>query len=102
MEISVTDSEEVLVARIASRRHDPVEAPEDVLLDRQLLDDGLDDQVAVAWQSSMSVVNVIRPTSSAASSSLSLPRLTARAVECSTCWRPRSSVSSFISTPTTS
>ena len=50
----------------------------------------------------MLVVKVIRPISSACSASVSLPRATARPVECSRCWRPRSTASSVISTPVTS
>ena len=41
-------------------------------------------------RSFIAVVSVIRPSSSACSASVSLPRFTARAVECSRCWRPRS------------
>ena len=48
-----------------------------------------------------SVVNVIRPSRSACSSSVIFWRATARPVECSRCWRPRSTPSSFWSTPMT-
>ena len=47
MEISVTDSDEVLVARTASGATMLVERAEDALLDLQLLDDGLDDEVGL-------------------------------------------------------
>ena len=47
VEISVTESEEVLVARMRLGRHDRVELAEDVLLDLEGLRDGLDDEVRV-------------------------------------------------------
>ena len=47
VEISVTDSDEVLVARIASGRDDALELLEDLLLDLQRLDDRLDHEVGV-------------------------------------------------------
>ena len=46
-EISVTDSEEVLVARIASRLADPVQLGEDLLLEVEVLGHRLDDEVDV-------------------------------------------------------
>ena len=45
---SVIEIDEVLVARIARRRQRCVERPEDVLLERRVLDDGLDHEVEPA------------------------------------------------------
>ena len=47
VEISVTLSEDVLVARIGVRADDAVQLAEDRLLDLQRLDDGLDHEVGV-------------------------------------------------------
>ncbi len=98
--ISVTESEEVLVASTAS-------APTISSRARKICCFTCSCSTTASTTrpqsltSAMSVVNVMRPTSSDCSSSLSFPRLTARPVECSTCWRPRSRVSSVCSTPTT-
>ena len=89
------------MARIASGATISSSCREDRLLDVQRLHDRLDDEVGVA-RSASSVVRVIRPSSSACSSSVSLPRLTARPVEFSRCCRPRSTASSSSSTPMTS
>ena len=101
VEISVTDSEEVLVAMIASGPRMPSSS---VMTARftgscSMTASTTNWQSLIAWRS---VLKVMRSTSSLCSASLSLPRATARAVELVTCWRPRSRVSSSISTPTTS
>ena len=98
--ISVTDSEEVLVARIASTRTISSRAWKISCLteSRSTTASTTSPQ---SFTSAMSVVKVMWPTSSAAAASSSLPRFTAREVECSTCWRPRSSDSSVCSTPIT-
>ena len=100
VEISVTLRLEVLVARIVSGFTIPSSSRKiDFLM-------SIDSTTASTTKSASArslrlVVKVTRPTSSAWSSSLSLPRLTARPVECSRCWRPRSTASSVTSTPTT-
>ena len=84
VEISVTDSEDVLVARIASSWTTSSSARNtDFLI-------SIDSTTASTMKSAsarsfISVVNVIRPISSACSVSVSLPRATARPVECSRC-----------------
>ena len=100
VEISVTDSDEVLVARIASG---------DTIVSRLRNSSCLSGSCSMiasttspqSLTSERLVVKVMRPTSAPWSSSESLPRFTARPVECWTCWRPRSSDSSVSSTPTT-
>ena len=100
VEISVTDSEDVLVARIASgatmasRRRK-----------RSFLT-SIDSTTASTTKSASaraerSVAKEIRPRISACCSSLILPRDTARPVEWARCSRPRSTASSVSSTPTT-
>ena len=84
VEISVTDSEDVLVARIASSWTTSSRARKTAFLI------SIDSTTASTTKSAsarsfMLVVNVIRPTSSACSASVSLPRATARPVECSRC-----------------
>src|SRR6476469_3173428 len=100
VEISVTDSEEVFVARIAvgetivsSSRKIPF------LISRDSTTASTTKSASA--RSFISVVSVIRPRISACSASVILPRFTARPVECSRCWRPRARASSLISTPTT-
>src|SRR6478735_6753498 len=100
VEISVTDSEEVLVARMAdgatiasSSRKIPFLTSSDSTT--------ASTTKSASARSFISVVSVIRPRISACSASVILPRLTARAVECSRCWRPRATASSLISTPLT-
>ena len=100
VEISVTDSDEVLVARIVSG---------DTIASRSRKTAFLasSDSTTASTTRSASVrsfsdvVKVIRPISSAWSASVIFSRLTARAVECSRCLRPRSIDSSSSSTPTT-
>src|SRR4051794_24832122 len=100
VEISVTLRLEVLVARIVSGFTIPSRS-------RKIDFFTSTDSTTASTTKSASarsfrlVENETRLTSSAWSSSLSLPRLTARAVECSRCWRPRSTASSFTSTPST-
>ena len=100
VEISVTDSEEVLVASIAlvetidsSSRKIPFLTSRDSTTASTTR--------SASARSFISVVSVIRPRISACSASVILPRLTARPVECSRCSRPRRSASSPTSTPTT-
>ena len=100
VEISVTLRLEVLVARIASGFTIASRSRKIVFLT------SIDSTTASTTKSAsarsfMLVVNVTRPTRACCSSSLSLPRETARAVEFSRCCRPRSRLSSFTSTPTT-
>ena len=100
VEISVTDSEEVLVARIASGPTMPSRVRNSSCFS------GSCSMIASTTRpqsltSERLVVRLIRPTRAAWSSSDSLPRFTARSVECWTCWRPRSRESSVSSTPTT-
>ncbi len=100
VEISVTDSEDVLVARtaegetiVSSSRKMSFLTPRDSTT--------ASTTKSASARSFISVVSVIRPSSSACSASVILPRFTARPVECSRCWRPRVRPSSFSSTPTT-
>ncbi len=84
VEISVTDRDEVLVARIASGlTMSSSSRKTDFLI-------SMDSTTASTTKSAsarsfMLVVKVIRPSRSACSASVSLPRATARAVECSRC-----------------
>ena len=89
VEISVTESDEVLVARIAVGRDDAVELAEDRLLDLERLHDGLDHEVGVGEvlhrggeRDPAEQLGLLRPRSSCRAS----PR---GPVECSRCWRPR-------------
>ncbi len=100
VEISVTESDEVLVARIASGRTTSSRARKIFCLTGSCSTTASTTSPQ-SRTSATSVVNVIRPTSSSCSCSDSLPRLTARPVECSTCSRPRLRPSSDTSTPTT-
>ena len=100
VEISVTDSDEVLVARMASSETMPSSCLKICFLI------SMDSTTAsttrsASLSSSIEVAKLTRSCSCLASSSLSLPRETARAVECSRCWRPRATPSSSTSTPTT-
>ena len=100
VEISVTLSEEVLVARIASGATMPSSSWKICFLISS--DSTTASTTKSASCRSLSVVlSVIRPSRSAASASVSFSRLTAREVECSRCWRPRATASSFSSTPMT-
>ena len=100
VEISVTLRLEVLVARIASGF---------TIASRSRKIDFLtpiDSTTASTTKSAsarsfIDVVKVTRSSRARWSSSLSLPRETARSVECSRCWRPRSRLSSLTSTPST-
>jgi hypothetical protein len=99
-EIAVTDRDEVLVARMASVATMPSSARKISCFTGSCSTTASTTRSQAA-RSSRLELNAIRPTSAPASSSLSFPRLTARAVECSTCWRPRLRDSSLSSTPTT-
>jgi hypothetical protein len=100
VEISVTDSDEVLVARIAS-------GDTTASRSRKMAFFVSSDSTTASTTRSASVrsfsevVNVTRPSSSAWSASVIFSRLTARAVEFSRCLRPRCNPSSSSSTPTT-
>ena len=100
VEISVTESEEVLVARIASGRTISSSRRKISFLTSSDSTTASTTKSA-SLTSSIVVVNEIRPSSSAWSSSLILPRATARPVECSRWPRPRSTAASSTSTPTT-
>ncbi len=100
VEISVTDSEEVLVARIASgatissswRKMSFLTASDSTTASTTK---------SASVRSLSEVENEILPSSSACSSSVIFPRFTARPVECSRCSRPRWTASSLTSTPVT-
>ena len=84
----MTDSDEVLVARMASS----ATMPSSCLKISFLI--SMDSTTAsttrsASLSSSSEVAKLTRSCSASRSSSLSLPRETARAVECSRCWRPR-------------
>ena len=100
-EISVTESEEVFVARMASSA-----TMSSSCLKIAFLISGDSTTASTTrsapFSSDSSVAKVTRPSSACCSSSDSLPRETARAVELSRCWRARSTPSSSTSTPTTS
>ena len=100
VEISVTLRDEVLVASTASSRTMPSSARKIAFLTSR--DSTTASTTRSAFASScMSVVSVIRPSSSACCSSVIFSRFTARPVECSRCWRPRSTPVSLTSTPIT-
>ena len=82
--ISVTDSEEVLVASTASGPTISSSARKICCLTGSCSTTASTTRPQ-SLTSAMEVVNVIRPTSSSCCSSVSLPRFTARPVECSTC-----------------
>ena len=100
VEISVTLRLEVLVARIVSGLTTPSRSRKIDFLTSS-------DSTTASTTKSASprsfrlVVNDTRPISACWSCSVSLPRATARPVECSRCWRPRSTASSLTSTPMT-
>ena len=99
-EISVTESEEVLVARIVSSETMPSSCLKICFLTSTDSTTASTTRSA-SLSSSSEVEKRTRPCSSFSSCSVSLPRATARAVECSMCCRPRSTPSSSTSTPTT-
>ena len=88
VEISVTERLEVLVARIASGATMPSSSLKMPFL---ISSDSTTASTtkSASCRSFIEVLSVIRPSSSAASASVSFSRLTARAVEFSRCWRPR-------------
>ncbi len=99
-EISVTESEEVFVAMIASSARMSSSWRKICFLIST--DSTTASTTRSASLSSSSVVaKLTRSCSCFASSSLSFPRETARAVECARCCRPRETASSSTSTPTT-
>ena len=100
VEISVTDSDEVLVARIDSGATMSSSWRKISFLTSSDSTTASTTKSASA-RSLIDVVNEIRPSSSCCSSAVIFSRFTARPVECSRCWRPRSTPSSFSSTPTT-
>ena len=100
VEISVTLSEEVLVASTASGRTMPSSVRKIDFLTSSDSTTASTTRSATA-RSFISVVRVIRPSSSACCSSVIFSRFTARPVECSRCWRPRSTPASLTSTPIT-
>src|SRR5262245_11676524 len=100
-EISVTESEDVLVARIAFSPTISSSRPNTRRL-RSSCSTTASTTRSQLLTSSRAVVNDTRSNSSCCPSASSLPRLTARSVECWRCCRPRSSESSSRSTPTTS
>ncbi len=98
---SVTESDEVLVARIVLAS--TIESSSRKICCLVATDSTTASMTRSAPARSPSEVVVrIRPTSSAASSSVSLPRATARPVDASRWRRPRAAPSSSSSTPTTS
>jgi hypothetical protein len=99
-EISVTDNDEVLVARMASSRTtlSSAEKISRFSSSRSITASITRSQSASA---SISVAKVTRSNSACWSSGASLPRFTARSVECWMCPRPRSTACSSRSTPTT-
>ena len=99
-EISVTDSDEVLVARIVSARH-TLSMVAKISCFRSSRSGTASMTRSTSARSSIEVLNRTRPTSASRSSSDSLPRRTARSVECAKCSRPRCRASSVGSTPTT-
>ncbi len=100
VEISVTDSDEVFVARIASGETMSSSARKMLFLISS--DSTTASTTKSAWaRSAIEVDRVIRSSSSFCSASLILPRFTAREVECSRCSRPRATASSVSSTPVT-
>ena len=98
--ISVTDSDEVLVASTASTLTISSSARKICCLTCSCSTTASTTSPQ-SFTSAMSVVNADPPDELGLPSSLSLPRFTARPVECSTCARPRSRLSSVCSTPTT-
>src|SRR5690606_26267075 len=98
--MSVTDSDEVLVARTASSRHTRSSSAKTVRF-RSSRSGTASMTRSQSPRSANSVVSATRPRISRCASSVSRPRFTARPVEVSRCPRPRSSASSFTSTPTT-
>ncbi len=92
--MSVTDSDEVLVARMASGETMASSSRKICFLT------SIDSTTASTTKSASvralsSVLKLIRPSTSACSASVIFWRDTARAVECSRCCRPRAVASSF-------
>ena len=100
VEISVTLSEDVLVARTASGRTMPSSLRKIDFLTSSDSTTASTTRSASA-RSCISVVSVMRPSSSSAASCVIFSRLTARPVECSRCSRPRWTAASLTSTPMT-
>ena len=100
-EISVTDREEVLVARIVSGGQTASSRVNSSRL-RSSRSGTASITSSTSLRSSTEVPNAIRPSSSACSVSVSLPRCTARPVDPSRCPRPRSRASASFSTAITS
>ncbi len=100
VEISVTDSEEVFVARIVSSE---TIASSSLKICFLICTDSTTASTtrSASLSSSSEVAKLTRSSSAFCSSSLSFPRATARDVEVSRCCRPRLTASSSISTPTT-
>ena len=99
-EISVTDNDEVLVARMASSRT-ILSSAEKISRFRSRCSTTASTTRSQSASASSSVANVTRSNSACWSASDSLPRFTARSVECWMCPRPRSTASPSRSTPTT-
>ncbi len=100
VEISVTESEDVLVARMASGATIASSARKMAVFAAS--DSTTASTTRSAWARSLrSVLKEMRSRTSRCSSSVILPRDTARPVECSRCSRPRSRPCSFCSTPIT-
>ena len=99
MEISVTDSEEVFVAGIASGATMPSRVR------NSACSANATSTIAstTSWRSFASAMFVVKVVADQRGLLVlaQLPALTARSVECWTCWRPRSRDSSVSSTPTT-
>ena len=88
VEISVTERLEVLVASTVSGATIPSSSRNSAFL---ISSDSTTASTtrSASVRSLRTVVKVIRPSSSACSASVIFSRFTARAVECSRCWRPR-------------
>ena len=100
--ISTTGRVEVLVARMASASADVVELAEQLLLDGEVLDDRLDDEVAVGEVVELGGGGDPGEITASRSASSSLPRSTCLASDFSSaatmasalsCWRDRSTTS---------
>ena len=97
--ISVTESAEVFVASTVVRRDHGLDPREEVVLDREVLEDGLDHEVAAGERGDV-VGGSSRPRCRSLSSSVSRPFSTLRASWRSTSPRPRSASSRVDSTAT--
>ncbi len=99
-EMSVTDSDDVLVARIVRASQTRSSSAKIARLSSNRSGTASTTR-SQSLTSSIDVVNVTRSNIARCSSADSLPRFTARSVECSRWPRPRTSASSVGSTPTT-